>query len=471
MDRRDKILIPVVTMSLASMLCFGGEYSVSESGFVNRSNASQLALSQVDNSGKPDDLPIVRADRFAINYSLDPDSLKYISRVELWCGRDVSGAWQLYDYDLDRTPPVDFQATSEGVWRFLVVPVDVNGVRYYQGSEKVLDKKGAIPATIASQTAIFVDYTPPQIFLHNPILQTGANGTRQIVLQWNVFDSFPGDYPVELYWIESGSPVFQSVGQSFKAFDGFIWLVPPQVVKPVCFKLVGRDKAGNIQEKVTGLIDVGGADGKRVTTTYISESYGVSGSVPSLSGSGVAGLSAGPMSDGTLNSDIKTGNSQPQAEFNPETELKSQPDFYVQPAVNEVAAGELMKASQVSVEQSPPEKLTGRALDYLQLGHDAYQRGEYERARMLYEQVLAIEPNYTLTRYHLADVLYLQGKFEMAQSNFEIFLKRYPEHRKALLGLMYCHLKLGNYPQAKDILENKLKQINNKQQWDDLFEK
>ncbi|MBN2064530.1 MAG: tetratricopeptide repeat protein, partial [Sedimentisphaerales bacterium] len=118
-----------------------------------------------------------------------------------------------------------------------------------------------------------------------------------------------------------------------------------------------------------------------------------------------------------------------------------------------------------------PQALAGRALSYLELGHEAYERGEYDRARLLYEQVVSMSPDYYPAYYHLADVLCLQGKFEQAKANFDIFLAQYPRHNKALMGLMYCHLKTGELEQAKDILENKLNQINDKQQWDDLLEK
>ena len=142
----------------------------------------------------------------------------------------------------------------------------------------------------------------------------------------------------------------------------------------------------------------------------------------------------------------------------------------VQPAVN----SSVVQDSEPVAESNIVEKLTGRTADYMQLGFESYERGEYERARMLFEQVIAMQPDYIQAYYHLADILYLQGKFEQAKANFDIFLGYYPSHRKALLGLMYCDLKLGNLDEARDILNNKINNSSSKQEnkgsWDGLFQ-
>lgn len=181
---------------------------------------------------------------------------------------------------------------------------------------------------------------------------------------------------------------------------------------------------------------------------------------------GQAQVPVNNMAEPLHNIDIP-GGEMPKNETNSINENFVDQRAYIQPAVNIIPDGQQIPTK----EPSQPQALAGRALSYLELGHEAYQRGEYDRARLLYEQVVSIEPNYYPTYYHLADVLYLQGKFQQAKENFDIFLAQYPGHRKALMGLMYCHLKTGDLDQAKDILENKLNQINDKQQWNDLLEK
>ncbi len=488
MDRHNKIsFLPVAAMALLSAVGFAGDDFLNTPALPSYATVSQHTISQADTVFNPSNLPIVRANRFSINYQLDPESLKYISRIELWCGRGTSGPWQLYDYDLDRTPPVDFQVSSEGVWRFLVVPVDVNGKRYYEGGAVSQDNNSPIPASVPAQTTLFIDYTAPQIFLHDPIVQTNTSGGRQIILQWNAFDSFLGDQPAELYWVESGETQFKPVGISFKAFDSFTWLVPQYVKGPVCFKLVCRDAAGNVQEKISQLVNIGQGERFMATNPYNKDTYAISSPSqpiaspqqpdnntpamelsmpPAQTEQNLKQIPVNNMAE-PLHYNGIPGGEMPKNETNNSNENYVDQRAYIQPAVNIIPDGEQIPTKA----PSKPQALAGRALSYLELGHEAYQRGEYDRARLLYEQVVSMEPNYYPTYYHLADVLSLQGKYQQAKANFDIFLAQYPDHRKALTGLMYCHLKTGDLDQAKDILENKLNQINDKQQWNDLLEK
>ncbi|MBN2064209.1 MAG: hypothetical protein JW745_05350, partial [Sedimentisphaerales bacterium] len=310
MDRHDKIsFLPVAAMALLSAVSFAQDNYLNTPALPSYSGVSQTALEQVDTAINPSNLPIVKANRFSINYQLDPESLKYISRVELWCGRGTTGPWQLYDYDLDRTPPVDFQVASEGIWRFLVVPVDVNGKRYYEGGAGVQDNNSPIPASVPAQTTLFVDYTAPQIFLHDPIVQSNASGGRQIILQWNAFDSFLGDQPAELYWIESGETQFKPVGIAFKAFDSFTWLVPQYVKGPVCFKLVCRDAAGNVQEKISSLVNIGPGDRYVASNPYNNDTYAITNPVQPTAADQQQGNNQPAI-------ELSSQNMQPEAEHN-----------------------------------------------------------------------------------------------------------------------------------------------------------
>ena len=498
MDRLNKSLITILaTFAITTCSSILASTAANSNQFSQLPTISSPDLQQSTSKQIPANMPIVRSDSFEINYSLAAESKQYVSRIELWCGRGTSGPWQLYDYDLDLNPPVSFRAASEGIWRFLVVPVDINGVRYYKGSEKVIDNNGGIPASTPAQTTIFVDYTQPQIFLHEPILKTTASGLRQIIVQWNVFDTFLDEYPATLYWIESGGSDWTPIGSAFKAFDSYKWIVPRYINKPVCFKLQCRDQAGNTCQMVTSLLNIN-EDVIPLTANQYDDRRFVLGKQEDASisaGNKFPGLPNNiPANSPLLSTDItgiQTDSTQPgsitgqpdqsggifapgatpvdidnsQGTLHPDTQMENALPAgknLIQPATKEWSA----------LEEKYTEKgISRKAAEYLELGRQSYQRGEYDRARKLFELVVNLEPSYIETYYDLAAVLDMQGKYEEAKKNFIIFLNENPKHKNALIGLMWCHIKLKELSEAKDIMNNKIKQLNNSDKWNDLFDK
>ncbi len=494
MDRHYKsAILPVAAsvISAAASLAFAADNSDARA----LPSLSQPPILNSESKTDIEGLSAVTADRFSINYEIDPQSMKYVSRIELWCGKGKSGPWQLYDYDLDRTPPVDFTVASEGVWRFLIVPVDVNGIRYFQGSSgNTAQASDTIPASVPPQTTLFVDYTKPQIFMHEPLIQNLTNGEKLVVIQWNVFDNFLADSPAQLYWIEAGGQQWHLLGDSLKSFDSFSWNIPDSVKGPVCFKLTCSDKAGNVEEAVTKLVYVTPSEtyvrpNPYDTSTYAIDDQSQYQGLPQFqTDSPLVSTDIGkaqqpsdtitpdpekfsprdvgivPFGQGSQQNSLTTPTYDQNYNLNQQA-MPDQSKYLVEPAVKKMIAS---APNNLYTEHKNPT-LNGRAADYLQLGMESYDRGEYERARMLFEQVVAMEPSFIPAYYQLADVLYLQGKFEMARDNFNIFLEKYPNHRKALLGLMYCDLKLGDLENATIIL-NKVNQVNeNDEHWGDLL--
>ena len=500
MDRLNKSLLSMLAALTLTMNNSTSTYAAADGSQFSQSPAVSSPLLQSSNSKRiPANIPVVRSDSFEINYSLAQESKQYVSRIELWCGRGTTGPWQLYDYDLDLEPPVSFRAASEGIWRFLVVPVDINGMRYYKGSEKAIDKNGAIPASVPAQTTIFIDYTQPQIFLHEPIVKTTANGLKQVVVQWNVFDTFLDEHPATLYWIETGGNKWNRIGTAFKAFDSYKWIVPRNVTKPVCFKLECQDQAGNTCQMVTSMINPEEGGNVLAASPYDNRQYvlsydstdksqpikgyrGLPDNIPtdtpllSTDITGIKTRQGNTSLDSSIQPYIKPGISAPGAK---PVDIKSKPEG-LHPDTqmeNAMPTGKALiepasKEWDGNKSQAPEQyELSTRAADYLELGRQSYEKGEYERARKLFEQVIKLEPTYIDTYYDLADVLRMQGKFLEAKKYFTIFLKQRPNHKNALIGLMWCHLSLNEMAEARDILNNKIKQLNNSDKWNDLLDK
>ena len=498
MDRLNKSLLSILAaLTLTTGSSLTASSLANDSHFSQSPSISSPALMQSTSKQIPADIPVVRSDSFDINYSLAPESKPYLSRIELWCGRGTSGPWQLYDYDLDLTPPVNFRAASEGIWRFLVVPVDINGVRYYSGSEQAIDKSGIIPASVPAQTTIFIDYTKPQIFVHEPILKRTADGKQQIIIQWNVFDTFLDEYPATLYWIESGGDKWKPIGSALKAFDSYKWIVPGFISKPVCFKLECRDQAGNLCQTVTDMVSLNDGSSTITVNPYDKSDYvlgspsgqdhstkasfqGLPKDMPlnsPLLSTDITGIQTSDSSSNTLQkTNTKQGLTGPGT--SPVEVKNSQdtlhPDNMMENALPDPKKLVLPAAKEWSEKQPQDDtesSLSPNAVEYLNLGRQSYQRGEYDRARKLFEMVVKLSPSYIETYYDLADVLYMQGKFVDAKRNFLAFLKERPNHKNALIGLMWCHIKLNELEEAKDIMNNKIKQLNNSEKWNDLFDK
>ncbi len=65
-----------------------------------------------------------------------------------------------------------------------------------------------------------------------------------------------------------------------------------------------------------------------------------------------------------------------------------------------------------------------------------------------YRCALAIEPDHIVARYNLGTALYEQGQTAAAIKQFETILLSQPHFRKAIYGLAFCQLALGNYQQG-----------------------
>jgi len=115
-------------------------------------------------------LPVVRSRTMNINYQINIGPV-HLSRVELWYSHETrektAEPWQLYNYDLDKISPIRFVAPGEGVFRFLIVAVDQRGQTSCRTDGGGMDVAN-ISAEVKAQQTVFIDYTPPQLFLKSP---------------------------------------------------------------------------------------------------------------------------------------------------------------------------------------------------------------------------------------------------------------------------------------------------------------
>ena len=354
-------------------------------------------------------LPVIRSRTININYQVNIEPAD-LSRIELWYAHETeertTQPWQLYNYDLDKVSPIRFVAPGEGVFRFLIVAVDQRGQTSCLTDGGGMDMAN-IPAEVRAQQTVFIDYTPPQLFLRSPLGEMEQEYNEAIKISWIGFDTHLSSHPVQLFYgrqIE-GNEIFTSIAAALPAAGEYLWRIPEQINGPVIIKAVLTDIAGNIDAKSSGWIK-----SKRV----------------SVDSSKVA-------------SEDKSGNQTVQSEKSLTSTEQNHTDT---------------KAVKTQTE------IRGKAESYYIRGSLYRQRHEWSKAAQAYSKALAIDGQYLDARLRLGDVFYNMNQFDQAQRQFELCLRLRDDSQAALFGLSRSQMALKQFEQARANLEKLLKQDN-----------
>ena len=349
---------------------------------------------------------IIRSDTMQINYqtNLIPADL---SRVELWYSQGPNGKWQLYDYDLDKTAPVSFIAPGEGVFRFLVVAVDLMGRRScpVQPAEQVNNNN--IDPFASAQMMVFIDFTPPQLFLQSPIenmeLYTGSN----LNICWAGFDANLGTRPVNLSYQDTNVGPWRPICPALDDIGEYIWQVPQHLTGSIKIKAVITDRAGHQAVKYSGLIKLINnhtPPANKLTTPAVKE---------------------------TISSVPQTANISPVLIQNHTNNPTSAP---------------------ISPQTEPASK------SYLPRAAIYEQRLDWDKAAQTYQKILDNDPSNISVQLKLADSLYRMGRFSPAMEHYKLFLQSKPNHYSALMGQAQTQMALKQFDKTQITLEKLLMQ-------------
>ncbi|MCK5272064.1 MAG: tetratricopeptide repeat protein [Sedimentisphaerales bacterium] len=380
-------------------------------------------------------LPVVRSRTMNIDYQVNIEPA-HLSRIELWYSRGTGeGAvepWQLYNYDMDKVSPAGFVAAGEGVFRFLIVAVDQRG----QASCRT-DGNGMgmvkIPAEVRAQQTVFVDYTPPQLFLRSPRSKAEQEHNQALKISWVGFDTHLSGYPVQLFYGRQvdGNEIFTPIATPLPATGEYLWRIPEQISGPVTIKAVLTDITGNIDTKSSGWINI----------------------IKS-------GSTAQPLN---RNTNLKSNtNKKPEpdkkASKEPDKKASKEPDKKVSKGVSgnssKVISETDAKAAKIRTE------LRRKAESYYIRGSLYRQRHEWSKAAQAYDKALAIDEQYLEARLRLGDVFYNMNQFDQARRQFELCLKLRDDSQAALFGLAQSQMALKQFRQAGTSLEKLLKADN-----------
>lgn len=86
----------------------------------------------------------------------------------------------------------------------------------------------------------------------------------------------------------------------------------------------------------------------------------------------------------------------------------------------------------------------------------AWDRQDFERARALYERLIAVDPNWVMARNHLGYLAMAQGRFEEAERHFETYAYIAPDQPNPHDSMAELMTLLGRYDDARAELERAL---------------
>jgi len=360
--------------------------------------------------------PVIRTSVMDISYEIEGAAWDDLAQVELWFALGIDGAWQLYNYDHDMHSPVRFIAQREGIYRFLVVAVDRWGRRsfYQQGQgQKRLDN--SVPVDVPAQLTVFIDYTPPQLYLYNP--RGAIKGFREdsLPICWAGFDANPTSQPVMLYYQQGEEGAWVPLSSPQPARGEYTWELTADLAGPIRVKVVMTDQAGHQDVQVSGFIEVVGK------TTAFEESVAAS-----------AAAESGASASESATSEI-----------------------VAEPVEDREAASPEMRAES-DIETTVSENQQKWATLCFQRGMLHKQRMEWAAAVQAFQEALDNDPNLAEAQINLANALCRTGHFSEAQEHFKLSLQDNPHSQSAMFGLAQAQIASKEYDAAQASLRRLL---------------
>ncbi|MBI9015911.1 MAG: tetratricopeptide repeat protein [Phycisphaerae bacterium] len=336
-----------------------------------------------------------------IDYSLDAKTTQNIDRVEIWYSRGYTGSWQLFGYDNNCKGPTWFIAPAEGIFNILIVAVDKNGQYSCDVNVDPNTNTVSIAENVKPHQTLFVDYTPPQLFLNTPTLFIDENNSKingRYVLSWTGFDTYLSHEPLTLYWAklpDGSSPQtfnkWVKMGKDQLAAGKFCWDMPPDAGTKATIKAVLTDLAGN-------------ADVKYITIDTNS---------------------------------LVTNN------------------YAIEPTDKNAKA----KTKIITTESIDKAKLQQQALEYYSRALFYSQREDWNTAYHNCQKALQIMPEYSEAQLLIGDALFRLHDAKKADEYYMQVLKGDPNNDLALLGHIQCLNATGQVEQAADLLEQRQRRL------------
>lgn len=353
--------------------------------------------------------PVVRSRSMAVNYRLGSMQDHHLDRIELWYARGEKGSWQLYDYDNDRVSPIHFAAPAEGLYRFLVVAVDRWGRRSFNSQNYTGDTQRSSPVPppeTKAQQVVFIDYTPPKLYLYSPRGRIDHYRSDNLQIRWQGFDSHLPHKPVKLFYSLPNSSEWVPISQPLVAEGHYDWTIPDRLQDKLRIHATIMDRAGNVDSQSSGWIQFA------------------------------------PNASNSTNASGRKTSGQTQA-FTYQ---------FLDPSILDISS------DPMQLSNLPDEARSLQAQRVFRRAKLYSQRFEWAEAIKAYNQTLLLDPTAIEAKVNLANAYFRTGEFEKALEQFERVLLDDPSRNNALFGLAQTQRALNQYDKALVTLDRLLEQ-------------
>jgi hypothetical protein len=167
-----------------------------------------------------------------LNFEVARQCVAGINAVELWCRRSPNASYECVDRMDGCKPPFVTRLWSEGDYEFRLVLVDGQGAKTSLTHDDIPD------------ICVCFDTTPPIIEMQRPVV----DGAGFVKLSWLAGDRNLDDNPIRLEYAEDGENWVSLApdGVWLPNTGEYLWNAPIGLSDKVRFRILARDKAGNI---------------------------------------------------------------------------------------------------------------------------------------------------------------------------------------------------------------------------------
>ncbi len=176
---------------------------------------------------------------FDLAYEIDSVGPSGVGLVVLYITENNGRNWYRYGEDKDKQSPFKVDTRGEGTFGFAVRVH--NGV----GFSDPPPQPGEVPSIVVT-----IDQTPPALRMSTPELSTQGQGT--IRLRWDLQEANPADSATRLEYSTSSEGPWSPVFDWQQNPSGFEMPIDRNLPPAVHFRLLARDKAGNVSTTQTG---------------------------------------------------------------------------------------------------------------------------------------------------------------------------------------------------------------------------
>jgi len=94
-----------------------------------------------------------------------------------------------------------------------------------------------------------------------------------------------------------------------------------------------------------------------------------------------------------------------------------------------------------------------RELELINKGKECFDRGDYQNAQLIFNELIESSPNSTSGHFYLANIFHIKGEISKAIKAFKKVLELDPTHTDSAISLSILYNDIGKYEEAKIVFE------------------